>query len=110
MKYALIMLSCIGLAAPAFAEGDIYVGQKRFTICRTCHGTDGMGLESVGTPRLAGQKPYYLKRQLMNFQSGARGTTPGDDFGKMMRPMAMTLPDEQAIDDVIAYIETLSSD
>ena len=34
--------------------------------------------------------------------------SPGDVTGALMRPMSMTLPDEQSIKDVIAYITTLA--
>tara|TARA_Y100000052_G_scaffold27602_1_gene37444 strand:+ start:5764 stop:6078 length:315 start_codon:yes stop_codon:yes gene_type:complete len=97
----------VSLTVPCLAEGNAYAGKMRFGICSQCHGPDGRGLESISTPRLAGQRPYYLKRQLQNFQKGIRGTHSEDEKGKMMRPMAMTLEDEQAIDDVIAYIVTL---
>ena len=56
---------------------------------------------------LAGQHGWYLKRQLMNFQAGLRGAQPGDDYGALMSNFARTLPDEQAIDDVVSYILTL---
>jgi len=56
---------------------------------------------------LSGQGDWYLKRQLKYFKSGARGTHEKDVFGKMMAPMAATLSDDAAIDNVIAYIKTL---
>jgi hypothetical protein len=46
--------------------------------------------------------------QLKNFKSGVRGTNPQDITGAQMRPMSMILADEQAMKDVIAYIQTLS--
>lgn len=109
MKTACALLSAAVAvcSVPAQAEGNVYAGKMRFTICSQCHGLDGMGLERVGTPRLAGQKPYYLKRQLQNFQKGIRGKHPDDEKGQMMRPMSLTLKTEQDIDDVIAYIQTL---
>jgi hypothetical protein len=45
--------------------------------------------------------------QLSNFKAGIRGAVPEDASGATMRPMAMTLADEQAMKDVIAYILTL---
>ena len=107
MRLAVIAALSLTFIAPAFAEGNVYAGKMSFTICSQCHGLDGMGLERVGTPRLAGQKPYYLKRQLQNFQKGIRGKHPDDEKGQMMRPMSLTLQDEQAIDDVVAYITSL---
>ena len=41
------------------------------------------------------------------FKSGARGTHEKDVFGKTMAPMAATLADAAAIDNVVAYIRTL---
>ena len=38
----------------------------------------------------------------------AADAKPGDASGALMRPMSMTLPDEQAMHDVIAYIKTLA--
>jgi cytochrome c oxidase subunit 2 len=56
---------------------------------------------------LSGQGGWYLKRELQNFKNGARGTHQKDVFGKMMAPMAATLADDAAIDNVVAYIKTL---
>lgn len=107
MRFILLAVLGLMIASPALAEGNVYAGKMRFTICSQCHGLDGMGLERVGTPRLAGQRPYYLKRQLQNFQNGIRGKHPDDEKGQMMRPMSLTLKTEQDIDDVIAYIASL---
>ena len=41
------------------------------------------------------------------FRSGVRGTDPKDREGRLMRPMARALPDEDAIRNVVAYTETL---
>ena len=46
-------------------------------------------------------------RQLNNYRAGIRGAHPEDIFGAQMRPMAITLADEQAVEDVSAYITTL---
>ena len=50
---------------------------------------------------------WYLARQLRSFKSGARGTNDKEVFGKVMAPMAATLPDDAAIKNVVAYIKTL---
>ena len=50
---------------------------------------------------------WYLHRQLKNFQDGIRGAHPRDPNGLQMSLMADTLQNDQAIDDVIAYINTL---
>ena len=50
---------------------------------------------------------WYLARQLQNYKDGIRGNHPGDPYGYQMNMMVDILPDEQAINDVIAYINTL---
>ena len=45
--------------------------------------------------------------QITKFKSGIRGTNPADAEGAQMRPMAMTLVDDQAVKNVVAYIQTL---
>ena len=46
-------------------------------------------------------------RQLQNFKAGIRGANPKDTFGMQMAPMSQTLPNDQAMADVAAYIKTL---
>ena len=58
-------------------------------------------------PKLSGQGDWYLKRQLLSFKHGARGTHDKDEYGKQMAPMAATLADDTAINNVVAYIKTL---
>ncbi len=70
---------------------------------------NGGGNQSLNAPRIAGQYDWYLKRQLQAFKDGIRGTTPGDIYGAQMRPMAMTLTNEAAVDNVVAYIGTLTA-
>ena len=50
----------------------------------------------------------YLEKELQKFKDGVRGGDPQDIYAVMMRPMAIALADEQAMKDVVAYIETLS--
>lgn len=95
------------LAGAAQAEGDPEAGATLYAPCAVCHGVNGEGVFRQGGPKLAGQDGWYMKRQLQNFKNGIRGINPRDQWGMKMRPMAMTLADEQAIDDVVAYIETL---
>jgi cytochrome c oxidase subunit 2 len=50
---------------------------------------------------------WYLARQLQNFKDGIRGAHPTDYYGYQMGLMANVLQDEQAIKDLVAYINTL---
>jgi cytochrome c oxidase subunit 2 len=100
----LLILLASAICAPAFAAGDADRGKQFYQICAACHGEDARGNEDNAAPQLAGQYSWYLIRQLKNFRDGIRGADPRDINGAMMRPMAMTLPDDQAIEDVVAYI------
>jgi cytochrome c553 len=88
--------------------GDASAGQATYAVCAACHGQTGMGNEQLKAPPIAGQADWYLLSSLKKFKSGVRGTAPGDITGSQMRPMAMTLADEQAMKNVIAHIATLS--
>ena len=87
--------------------GDATAGRALYAVCAACHGAQGEGNPALNAPKIAGQADWYLKRELHNFKSGARGTSANDAFGKMMAPMAATLADDTAIDNVVAYIRTL---
>lgn len=89
---------------------DVAKGKKHYQMCAACHGDDGAGIKLLGAPRLAGQESWYVKLQLTKFQKGIRGADKKDIFGRQMAAMAKILPDEQALDDVVAYVATLKSD
>jgi len=91
----------------AQAAGDPAAGKPLYAVCAACHGSQAEGNAAQHAPKLAGQGDWYLKRQLKYYKHGTRGTHDKDVFGKMMAPMAATLPDDAAIDNVTAYIKTL---
>jgi len=99
-----------GKPEPTLSGGDPARGQAQFALCMTCHGPNGGGNEQLNTPALNHASDWYLLTQLHNFRAGVRGADPSDAGGAMMRPMAATLPDDQALLDVIAYIMTLTPD
>ena len=88
-------------------EGNIGTGKALYAVCAACHGQDAKGLQAMNSPGLTAQQDWYLVRQLQNFKSGVRGSDPKDIFGRQMRPMAMILANDQAINDVAAYINSL---
>jgi cytochrome c oxidase subunit 2 len=98
---------------PTFAQtlaqvaGDPAAGAPLFAVCAACHGAQGEGNPALNAPKLSGQQDWYLKRQLQHFKSGARGAHEKDVYGKMMAPMAATLTDDTAINNVVAYMKTL---
>lgn len=96
--------------AESSLAGDSVRGKKLFTTCGTCHGVNGQGNHGTNSPRLIGQEPWYLKRQLENFKKGIRGAHPDDLFGPQMASMSRMLRTEKDMDDVIAYISTLRAE
>ena len=65
------------------------------------------GKKDLGGPNLWVSADWYMLKQLQHFKNGIRGADPRDATGMRMRPMSMTLVDEQAMKDVISYILTL---
>jgi len=91
-------------ALNAKSVGNADIGAAQYAVCATCHGQQGEGVAAMNAPKLAGQSAWYLKRQIMNYKRGLRGTDPGDTFGQQMIGMVATLADEQAVDNVVAHI------
>jgi cytochrome c553 len=92
----------------ALLQGDVHAGEERFrAVCSSCHGDNGQGIDDVKAPRLAGVDDWYLATELRKFKAGVRGNNPKDIEGRLMRPMARGLADEDAIRNVVAYIDTL---
>jgi len=94
--------------APTLQGGDAAKGAQSYALCGSCHGMQGQGKQGQHAPPLAGASDWYLLTQLKKFKAGIRGWRQDDAFGQMMRGMAGTLADEQAMKDVIAHIQTLS--
>ncbi len=93
---------------PPTVKGDARRGVQFFQVCAACHKVDGSGNPALKAPSLLNTHDWYLLAQLRNFKSGVRGANEKDLGGQQMRPMAMTLPDEQAMRDVVAYVARLA--
>lgn len=92
---------------PTLTGGNIDRGRQLFQACVSCHGDTAQGNVAMNAPALQGQNDWYLVTQLKNFKAGIRGVDPIDTYGPMMRAMTSGLADEQAIVDVVSYINTL---
>ncbi len=91
-------------------EGDTTRGQQLYTqTCLICHGENAMGNPALNSPRLAGMTDWYMVTQLQKFRADLRGDHLDDTIGLQMVAFAKLFPDEQALLDVVAYINTLSS-
>jgi cytochrome c553 len=95
---------------PGPAAGDARRGASLYNgNCGACHGGAAEGNAALGAPRLAGLDSAYLRRQFNRFRDGLRGAAPSDRLGRQMAMMASTLPDDAAIDDVLAHIAGLGA-
>ena len=66
-----------------------------------------MGVQALNAPRVAGMSDWYLERQLQNFRNDVRGSHPQDYYGFQMGLMGQSIYDEEAMKNLIAYINTL---
>ncbi|WP_316366491.1 c-type cytochrome [Candidatus Thiodiazotropha sp. CDECU1] len=82
----------------AHAAGNADEGKNQSAICAGCHGADGNSPINPLWPKIAGQHPRYIEKQLKDFKSGAR-TDP------TMAPMALPLNDQQMAD-LAAYFSS----
>jgi cytochrome c oxidase subunit 2 len=99
-------------AQPTFAEtqsvaaANPAAGQAQYAVCAACHGAQGEGNQALNSPKIAGQSPWYIERQLKYFKEGVRGGE-GDTNGQAMTAMANMLVDDTAIRNMAAYIATM---
>lgn len=85
-------------AQAALAAPDIKAGEaKANSICIACHGPQGNSIVPTW-PKLAGQHPEYIKKQIMDFKANNR-------YNVQMTPMAMPLTDQEVID-LAAYFSS----
>ncbi len=85
---------------PQSAGGDPNLAKAGSALANTCLGCHGNGARGNGAvPRLAGQQPAYLSKQLHDFKSGARKGGP-------MQAMVANLSDSQ-IEQLAAYLGSL---
>ena len=92
-----ILVACavFGLAGlPAQAAGNVEAGKAKAGMCMVCHGADGNSAADTW-PKLAGQVPEYIVKQLQDFKLGRR-------TDEQMGPMAQPLSD-QDVADLAAY-------
>ncbi len=97
MKFASLLMAAL-LAAPVMsvaatpaapAKPDLAAGESRYTaVCAACHGADGNS-GSPTNPKLAGQHPEYLTKQLQEFKSGKRANPIMQGFAAQLSEQDM---------------------
>lgn len=98
MKNWLVLALSVALAggvSQSLAEGNAAAGKEKSATCAGCHGPDGNSANPEW-PKLAGQHPKYLEKQLNDFKAGSERSNA------MMAPMVAPLS-EQDMADLAAY-------
>lgn len=93
----------------ATVSGNGDAGRAVYAPCSACHGQNAEGNQALGGPALAGLDDWYLVEQLEKYRAGSRGHDPQDTYGTQMRAAAQTLTDDDAIRNVVSYINTLQT-
>jgi cytochrome c553 len=88
-------------------SGNVTLGKALYAACAACHGAKGEGNPALQAPALAARSDWYLVTQLANYRNGLRGVDARDTYGAQMRAAVAILPDDKAVTDVVAYINTL---
>lgn len=98
-KVLLIALASLsfGLTGAALAAGDKVAGKQKSAVCAACHGQDGNSVNPEW-PKIAGQHPSYIVKQLMDFKHDRR-------VNPTMSPMAKPLS-EQDMEDLAAFFSS----
>jgi cytochrome c553 len=87
-------------AAKAAPKGDAARGEPiASTVCGACHGADGNSASSAN-PKLAGQHPEYLFKQMKNFKTGPDGKP--ERVNAIMNGMIAAF-DENQLRDIATY-------
>lgn len=82
------------MTTAALGAGDAAAGAQKAAACTACHGADGNSLADMW-PKLAGQLPDYLVKQMKDFKSGLRKD-------EQMSPQAANLA-EADMPDIAAF-------
>ncbi|WP_419603863.1 c-type cytochrome [Thiolapillus sp.] len=92
------LVAGLGSFGSAMAAGDAAAGKTKSAACAACHGADGNSGVNPLWPKLAGQHPKYIMKQLHDFKATKRKDAT-------MAPMAAPLKD-QDIEDLAAYFSS----
>ena len=68
-KLLVTLIALFGFSNMAFAQGDVAAGKTKSATCVACHGEDGNSASNL-YPKIAGQHPSYLEKQLTQFKNG----------------------------------------
>lgn len=111
MKLGIALAAGILASAPLAAQtatgpakADPAKGQKIASqVCAACHGAEG-NATAPANPKLAGQIPEYLAKQLANFRPGPKGEPPARQNAIMLGFASQLSP--QDMQDLAAFYAT----
>ncbi|UJF22331.1 c-type cytochrome [Shewanella sp. OMA3-2] len=104
-KLALALSVVAAMSSPVMAEGNAEAGKTKALVCSACHGVDGNSMIDM-YPKLAGQHPSYLEKQLKEFRAAMQTGGKEGRMDPIMGSMAIGLSD-QDIADLSAYYSSL---
>lgn len=96
-KLALALSVLAAMSSPAMAEGNAEAGKTKSLVCSACHGVDGNSMIPM-YPKLAGQHPSYLEKQLKEFRAAMQTGGKEGRMDPIMGGMAVALSDQDIAD------------
>lgn len=93
----LLLVSLVVASSTLLADGNTSRGKDKSQVCVGCHMADGNSINPEW-PKIAGQIPDYVVKQLLDFKSGKR-------VNPIMAPILKPLS-EQDFSDLAAYFAT----
>lgn len=96
---SMLGVAFLGVTGAALAAGNAELGQAKSAVCAACHGVDGNSIAlpppADPWPKLAGQVPEYIIKQVHDFKAGRRKN-------EQMQPQAQAVADVD-LPDIAAY-------
>lgn len=93
------------VASRSVAQDD--VPPSPYLLCAGCHGPQGEGNADLKAPPLAGQSATYVARQLAKFRGGQRAYVEADQAGQVMKGIAQTLQNDEAMLKVAEFVSKM---
>jgi len=95
-------------ATPTIVDANVNNGARIYDRnCKACHLENGAGTWYTDAPALAGMSDWYFVNQINNFRQKIRGDHPNDLYGEQMVSMATAMANQDEVEDVAAYLNTL---
>lgn len=92
-------------------KGDIERGKTLYSACASCHGSVAEGNATLRAPALNRFSQTYLQHQLNNYKNDIRGRSESSNDDQAMRALVQSIiPKSSQIDDIVAYIASISSE